>query len=400
MGFAGDIEIYYNHLNLPEKIQEESGTGDELLYIYDANGTKWLKKLTDGSTITKTMYAGSFVYEDTDNNGTDEFGLDYILNPEGMIDKLTSSVEYLYNLQDHLGNIRVVFDGAGTVKQKTDYYPFGMTSYQYSSSNDNKYLFNGKELQDEQLGGINLDWYDYGARMYDPQLGRWHTPDPLAEYHFNMTPYHYVFNNPMMFTDPFGLDSIAPNNPGGSNNPIPLPGITVKRPGLIKRTLKKIGDFFSAADNALEGEGGSQNGGIPFVTSGDTYSPTKQGVEHTEEQVNVDDLLPAMKGIGKSPTPTIGPLTPAKEINRVGKIIKEVQGATSDKEIRENSTGSSDAASPENQTIVKTYKVDTVFYVDGKDTVGMNIRYNPRPLKGLNKGWTQMDSSKRVMFDK
>jgi len=81
---------------------------------------------------------------------------------------------------------------------------------------ENKYLYNGKELQDELLGSVNLDWYDYGARMYDPALGRWHVPDPLAEYHFNMTPYHYVFNNPMRFIDPFGLDTagqIAPIYP-------------------------------------------------------------------------------------------------------------------------------------------------------------------------------------------
>ncbi len=201
-----DIEIDYNYLNLPEKIEEESGTGDELLYIYDANGTKWLKKLTDGSTITKTMYAGSFVYEDIDNDAIDDFGLDFILNPEGKIDKLTSSVEYHYHLKDHLGNTRVLFDGAGTVKQKTDYYPFGMTSYQSSSSNDNKYLYNGKELQDEMLGSVNLDWYDYGARFYDPALGRWHTQDPLAEDYLNLSPYNYVANNPIIFIDPNGMN--------------------------------------------------------------------------------------------------------------------------------------------------------------------------------------------------
>lgn len=72
----------------------------------------------------------------------------------------------------------------------------------------NKYLYNGKELQDEQLGGINLDWYDYGARFYDPALGRWHSPDPLAdnEHNLPLSPYHFVNNNPLLYVDPNGLD--------------------------------------------------------------------------------------------------------------------------------------------------------------------------------------------------
>jgi hypothetical protein len=43
--------------------------------------------------------------------------------------------------------------------------------------------------------------------MYDPMIGRWHVQDLMAEKHFHYTPYHYTFNNPVLFIDPFGLDT-------------------------------------------------------------------------------------------------------------------------------------------------------------------------------------------------
>jgi RHS repeat-associated protein len=99
---------------------------------------------------------------------------------------------------------------SGALIEENSYYPFGMlnnglSSQDYSDTTNN-YKYNGKELQKE----LSLNWLDYGARFYDPVIGRFHTQDRFAEKYLFLNPYQYCANNPIRFLDING-DSISVN---------------------------------------------------------------------------------------------------------------------------------------------------------------------------------------------
>ncbi|MHB2154429.1 RHS repeat-associated core domain-containing protein [Calditrichota bacterium GD2] len=117
--------------------------------------------------------------------------------------------KYFY-LKDHparagqvLGNIRVTVDESGNVKGYNDYYPFGLRMPGRSMNtalNYALYKYSSKELDEES--GIN--WYYFGARYYDPVIGRWWSVDPLEEKYPGISPYVFTLNNPIKYYDPDG----------------------------------------------------------------------------------------------------------------------------------------------------------------------------------------------------
>ncbi|MBK1895786.1 RHS repeat domain-containing protein, partial [Chryseobacterium paridis] len=193
----GISKINYNFLNLPNFF-DTTGYGSST-YTYRADGLKIKRKdiFTLVQITTETDYLDGFQYE----NGL----LKFVPTSEGYYNYQNG--KYVYNYTDHLGNVRLSYQKGTSgieITEENNYYPFGLKHEGYNVLAGNpsyQYKYNGKEYQSF------LGMYDYGARFYMPDLGRWGVIDPLAERSRRWSPYNYAYNNPIRFIDPDGMQN-------------------------------------------------------------------------------------------------------------------------------------------------------------------------------------------------
>ena len=118
----------------------------------------------------------------------------------------------------------------------------------HGSSDSYRYGFNGMEMDDEFKGEGNS--YDFGAKMYDPRVGRWFTPDPLEKKYPSFSTYNFSLNNPIQFKDPDGKDPIIGTITGA------LIGAFTEYAGIIGSKMIFDNMTFTAANQSLDWDDG------------------------------------------------------------------------------------------------------------------------------------------------
>ncbi len=128
----------------------------------------------------------------------------YIHGPRGLI-AIRGAGGITYVLKDHLGSTRVLVNEQGAVERFFDYLPYGGLIQTGSGTGapaangadaGDAYRFTGQEK--DQASGL----YNFRARLYDPDLRRFFSPDPVSQ---AGSPYAYVGGNPISRTDPSGM---------------------------------------------------------------------------------------------------------------------------------------------------------------------------------------------------
>jgi len=174
----------------------QSGT-TTTTFVYDGDGGRVKKVISDqSSVIGETTYIGS-LYE-LRAEGGELKAVKHIFAGSNKTCTIEPEHTY-YTHSDHLGSSNVITNESGTKVSQTEYQPYGKVSQQ-TGDDVTPYKFTGKELDTTGL-------YYFGARYYDPEIGRFISADSIVQSPFDpqtLNRYTYCRNNPLKYVDPSG----------------------------------------------------------------------------------------------------------------------------------------------------------------------------------------------------
>jgi len=206
---TGEITAYtYDHRNRLIAVRQFDSAGEDLLhevtFTYDAFNRRIAKSVdSDGegvaaAVVTRFVYDGDHVWIDYDGSGTVLTRYLFGDKTDEVLARYRASEGTVWHLTDNLGTVRDLVDEAGDLLNHIDYDSFGQIIAQSNAAAGDRFTYTGREW-DAEIG-----LYYYRARYFDPQLGRFISPDPLGFDAGDNNLYRYVANRPLTASDPFG----------------------------------------------------------------------------------------------------------------------------------------------------------------------------------------------------